>query len=86
MALFRLGFPHETNTLVRGEGVILRPAEMRDFEQWSLLRERSRVFLTPWEPIWPADDLTRASFRRRLRTHAEEIRERRGLSAAHLPR
>jgi ribosomal-protein-alanine N-acetyltransferase len=73
MALFRLGFPHEATTLVRGDGVILRPAEMRDYDQWSNLRERSRVFLTPWEPIWPADDLTRASFRRRLRAHAEEI-------------
>jgi ribosomal-protein-alanine N-acetyltransferase len=46
---------------------------MRDYDQWCNLRERSRVFLTPWEPIWPADDLTRASFRRRLRAHAEEI-------------
>ena len=73
MALFRLGFPNEATTLVRGDGVFMRPAEMRDFEQWSALRERSRLFLTPWEPIWPADDLTRASFRRRLRAHAEEM-------------
>ena len=73
MALFRLGLPNEAATFVRGEGVFLRPAEMRDFEQWSQLRDQSREFLVPWEPIWPADDLTRASFRRRLRAHAEEI-------------
>jgi ribosomal-protein-alanine N-acetyltransferase len=30
--------------------------------------------LTPWEPIWPADDLTRGAFRRRLRRYAEDQR------------
>ncbi len=73
MALFRIGSPHESATFVRGDGVFLRPAEMRDFEQWTHLRERSRAFLTPWEPIWPSDDLTRAAYRRRIRAHAEEI-------------
>jgi ribosomal-protein-alanine N-acetyltransferase len=29
--------------------------------------------LTPWEPIWPSDDLTRAGFRRRLRRYADDI-------------
>ncbi len=73
MALFRLGPSFDAATLVRGEGIYLRPAEMRDFEAWADLRERSRQFLTAWEPIWPADDLTRAAFRRRLRLHGEEM-------------
>ena len=38
------------------------------------MREQSRNFLTPWEPTWPADDLTRASFRRRIRRYAEDQR------------
>jgi ribosomal-protein-alanine N-acetyltransferase len=75
MAIFRLGPPSESATFVRGEGLYLRPAEMRDFGAWSALRERSRVFLMPWEPTWPADDLTRASFRRRIRRHSEEMEE-----------
>lgn len=58
---------------IRGEGVYLRPSEMRDFSEWAALREKSRAFLTPWEPIWPHDDLTRASFRYRVRRHAEEL-------------
>ena len=58
---------------MRGEGVYLRSPEMRDFEQWAALRHLSRSFLTPWEPTWPSDDLTRTSFRRRLRRHAAEI-------------
>ena len=34
----------------------------------------SRAFLTPWEPTWPADDLTRGAFRRRLKRYAEDLR------------
>jgi ribosomal-protein-alanine N-acetyltransferase len=73
MALFRLGHSTENANFVRGEGVYLRPGEMRDYEAWARLREVSRDFLVRWEPTWPADDLTRASFRRRLRRHSEEI-------------
>ncbi len=73
MALFRIGGFGDTANFVRGEGVYLRPAEMRDYGPWAELRQASREFLTPWEPTWPADDLTRASFRRRLRRHAEEL-------------
>ena len=38
------------------------------------MREASRDFLTPWEPTWPADDLTRGAFRQRLRRYAEDQR------------
>ena len=38
------------------------------------LREASRDFLTPWEPTWPADDLTRSSFRRRIKRYSEDQR------------
>ena len=71
MALFRV-IMGRRDSPIKGEGVYLRFAEMRDFDEWAALREKSRAFLTPWEPIWPFDDLTRASFRYRLRRHAEE--------------
>lgn len=58
---------------IRGEGVYLRTSEMRDYAEWAELREKSRSFLTPWEPLWPIDDLTRPSFRYRVRRHAEEM-------------
>ena len=32
----------------------------------------------PWEPLWPRDELTRSSFRRRLRHYARELREDQG--------
>ncbi|HLH11228.1 MAG TPA: GNAT family protein [Methylovirgula sp.] len=75
MALFRLGPTNDVTNFVRGEGVYLRPPEMRDFEAWADLREKSRAFLTPWEPTWPGDDLTRTAFRRRLRRHMQEMVE-----------
>ena len=47
---------------------------MTDYGPWSSLRELSHDFLTPWEPTWPADDLTRAAFRRRLKRYGEDQR------------
>jgi len=73
MALFRLTKPVDPEPLLRGDGVALRPAIAEDFLAWARLREQSRAFLTPWEPTWPEDDLTRAAFRRRLRRQAEEM-------------
>jgi ribosomal-protein-alanine N-acetyltransferase len=73
MALFRLSKMVEPEPLLRGDGIYLRPAAITDFPAWARLRAESRAFLTPWEPTWPEDDLTRASFRRRLRRQSEEI-------------
>lgn|SRR5450631_1123845 len=73
MALFRIYPAIHATTLVRGEGLYLRPPDMRDFEAWADLRAQSRAFLTPWEPSWPSDDLTRAAFRRRVRRNHQEI-------------
>ncbi|MBV8663212.1 MAG: GNAT family N-acetyltransferase [Hyphomicrobiales bacterium] len=73
MALFRLTRPLDPEPLVRGVGLYLRPAAGGDYLAWSRLREQSRAFLTPWEPTWPDDDLTRAAFRRRLRRQSDEI-------------
>ena len=45
---------------------------MEDYAAWADLRARSRAFLTPLEPTWQDDELSKASFRRRLRRHALE--------------
>ena len=49
-----------------GERVRLRSPKISDYPAWAALRQGSRAFLQPWEPTWPADDLTRSAFRRRL--------------------
>ncbi len=73
MALFRLPSGAPPTLEPRGRGLLLRAPQMSDFAQWAQLRERSRAYLSPWEPIWPSDDLTRTGFRRRLRRYAEDI-------------
>jgi [ribosomal protein S5]-alanine N-acetyltransferase len=74
MAFFRtINFSEPLPTVV-GEGVVLRAPVLTDHAEWAALREESRDFLTPWEPTWPDDDLTRAAFRRRIRRYAEDLR------------
>ena len=74
MALFRLPSFAPPILSVQGDGVVLRAPQIGDFPAWSALREESRGFLAPWEPVWPSDDLTRSGFRRRLRRYAEDMR------------
>jgi len=57
-----------------GDRVFLRPPERGDYEEWASIRARSRNFLAPWEPSWPADALSRASFRARIARYAEDWR------------
>jgi ribosomal-protein-alanine N-acetyltransferase len=74
MAFFRSVSLTEQLPAIAGESVVLRQPQMNDYLEWATLREASRDFLTPWEPTWPADDLTRASFRRRVRRYFEDQR------------
>jgi ribosomal-protein-alanine N-acetyltransferase len=74
MAFFRTVSVTEQMPAIAGDDVALRVPQMSDFGEWAALREASRNFLTPWEPIWPADDLTRASFRRRIKRYSEDQR------------
>ena len=78
MAFFRtLNFSDPTPSMT-GEGVLLRMPQVTDYSEWAALREQSRDFLTPWEPTWPADDLSRGAFRRRIRRYAEDLRTDQG--------
>jgi [ribosomal protein S5]-alanine N-acetyltransferase len=74
MAIFRTTTFADPVPAIEGERVMLRVPESADFPEWAQLREQSRPFLTPWEPTWPSDDLTRTAFRRRLRRYAEDVR------------
>ena len=74
MVFFRPASPSDALPEISGNGVVLRSPQMSDFSEWTLLRERSRSFLTPWEPTWPADDRTRASFRRRIKRYCDDQR------------
>jgi ribosomal-protein-alanine N-acetyltransferase len=74
MAFFRTVNLNEPVPAISGEGIVLRAPQPADYAEWAELRGASRAFLVPWEPTWPADDLSRAAFRRRLRRYAEDQR------------
>ncbi len=73
MALFRFATDPPARPLIRTQNLILRAPLAGDYSAWASLRMESRDFLTPWEPVWTEDDLTRASFRLRVKRAAREI-------------
>ena len=74
MALFRSLSSADALPPIAGDGIVLRSPQMGDYPAWAALREGSRAFLTPWEPTWPADDLSRSAFRQRIKRYAEDVR------------
>ncbi|TVR45107.1 MAG: N-acetyltransferase [Rhodobacteraceae bacterium] len=51
---------------IETERLILRLPQHADFRAWSDLRRNSASFLTPWEPTWASDHLTRRAFTNRV--------------------
>lgn len=74
MAFFRTISVTDLVPVIPGDGVVLRTPQMSNYAAWMELRAQSRDFLTPWEPNWPEDELTRAAFKRRLRRYSEDMR------------
>lgn len=73
MSFLRSPFASDPPPILRDGRVTLRVPDMPDHEQWAKLRHDSREFLMPWEPIWPANDLTRSAFRIRIRQYLRDI-------------
>jgi ribosomal-protein-alanine N-acetyltransferase len=48
------------------ERLVLRPPQHNDFRPWANLRSDSRAFLSPWEPTWADDHLSRKGFTNRV--------------------
>ena len=51
---------------IETERMTLRLPQHGDFRAWTGLREQSAPFLTPWEPVWAADHLSRKAFTNRV--------------------
>ena len=75
MALLRTATPSDLGPVIESEKVVLRTPQMSDYPAWAELRAASREFLTPWEPLWASDELSRVSFRRRVRHYLRDLRE-----------
>ena len=57
------------------ERLILRLPQHADFRAWSTLRYESQDFLSPWEPTWAADHLSRKSFATRVYWSQRSVNE-----------
>ncbi len=75
MALLRAVSTSDLGPVIESEKVTLRTPQMADYPAWAELRAQSREFLAPWEPLWASDELSRASFRRRVRHYLRDLRE-----------
>ncbi len=51
---------------IETDRLTLRPPVHADFRSWAELRADSVDFLTPWEPVWAHDHLSRKSFTNRV--------------------
>ena len=51
---------------IETQRMALRPPQHSDFHAWAELRRNSEGFLTPWEPSWSKDHLTRKGFSNRV--------------------
>lgn len=75
MAFLRSVSSFDNDPVVYGERLMLRAPQNADHADWAALRTQSRPFLTPWEPSWPRDDLTKPAFRRRLKRYQRDMRD-----------
>jgi ribosomal-protein-alanine N-acetyltransferase len=75
MALLRAASPSDFGPVIETDRLLLRTPQMSDYPAWAELRAASRDFLMPWEPLWAPDELSRASYRRRVRHYLRDLRE-----------
>lgn len=75
MAFLRSSSGQDSALTLRGHRVWMRAPLMADYVAWAELRAMSRDHLTPWEPQWQRDELSRSSYRRRVRHYQREARE-----------
>jgi [ribosomal protein S5]-alanine N-acetyltransferase len=71
--VWRRLFPRP-HPVAAGELTYIRPPHRNDYREWAALREQSRSFLVPWEPVWAADELSTGAYKARLRRAQEDAK------------
>lgn len=54
--------------------VSLRPPVLSDFEEWVRLRQESKDFLAPWEPLPPVNEFSKFNFRARIKHYQQQAK------------
>ncbi len=78
MAFLRSPLPEDYLEPICGPEVTLRPPGLSDYSAWAEIRALSRAHLSPWEPTWTRDELTRIAYRRRLKVYGQDARDDHG--------
>ena len=75
MVFLRSPFAQEQAPHLRNGRVMLRYPVLTDFEAWADLRQKSRAFLQPWEPLWTTSEFSRFNFRARIKHYQQQIKD-----------
>jgi [ribosomal protein S5]-alanine N-acetyltransferase len=67
VVFLRSPFANDPVPQLRYGSVFLRPPALADFEDWVRLREESKDFLAPWEPLPPSNEFSKFNFRARIK-------------------
>ncbi len=67
------------STPLETERLLLRLPTTKDWAQWYYVREKSRSFLAPWEPLWPKGRLTKPYYLRRINQYYKKQRAGHGI-------
>ena len=73
-------FFDQTQTVKRSPRIALQILHAEHQQRWVEVRQSSRDFIAPWEPLWDLNSDKPHAFRARLKNHQEEWRNKRGLS------
>jgi [ribosomal protein S5]-alanine N-acetyltransferase len=74
MVFLRSPFTHDQVPLLVHGRVMLRYPSPNDFEEWVKLRQASKSFIIPWEPLWSENEYSKFNFRARIKHYQQQIR------------
>ena len=74
MVFLRSPFAQDPMPQLHYGSVVLRPPILSDFDEWVRLRQESRAFLAPWEPLPPANEYSKFSFRARIKHYQQQAK------------
>ena len=75
--MYNIFFVKKENELI-GRKIILKKPKKENWKEWAELRQKSRNFLQPWEPIWPNNFLTKKSFSNFINIIEDSIKKKTG--------
>jgi [ribosomal protein S5]-alanine N-acetyltransferase len=74
MVFLRSPFAQDQLPMLHHARVMLRPPSLNDFEEWARLRQASKSFLMPWEPLWSDHEYSKFNFRVRIKHYQQQIK------------